>query len=67
MAMVRSVPLELLVMQVQRVGADRVQEVTCVRDHDQRVIPSLEVLLQPDHGVEVKVVGRLVNCKRSSS
>ena len=40
--------------------ADRVEEVAVVRDHQQRAGIALEPVPQPDDGVDVEVVGRLV-------
>eukprot|EP00966_Prymnesium_polylepis_P252953 5847217-Prymnesium_polylepis.1 len=45
---------------MERVGADGAEEVAVVRDNDDRVLPLLEVALEPDHRVQVEVVGRLV-------
>mmetsp|Transcript_49149 Transcript_49149/g.122141 ORF Transcript_49149/g.122141 Transcript_49149/m.122141 type:complete len:288 (-) Transcript_49149:275-1138(-) len=51
---------ELLLPAVQDVGADGREEVAIVRDDDDRVLPLLQVALEPDHGVQVEVVRRLV-------
>ena len=52
--------LQLALPAVQRVGAHCGEEVSIVRDHDERVLPLLEVALEPDDGVQVEVVGGLV-------
>ena len=41
-------------------GGDGVQEVTVVADHEHRVLEVGQVILQPGHGVEVQVIGGLV-------
>ena len=41
-------------------GADRVEEVTVVAHHEHSVLEFREIILEPCHGVEVKVVGGLV-------
>mmetsp|Transcript_47354 Transcript_47354/g.108961 ORF Transcript_47354/g.108961 Transcript_47354/m.108961 type:complete len:218 (+) Transcript_47354:1022-1675(+) len=38
----------------------RVEEGARVRDYDERLLPRLQVLLQPQHRVQVQVVGRLI-------
>jgi hypothetical protein len=42
------------------VGADRIQEVAVVRDDDHRAVAPVEHRFQPADGVDVEVVGRLV-------
>ena len=41
-------------------GAHTVEEVTVVAHHQHSILEIIEILLQPSHSVEVKVVGRLV-------
>lgn len=53
-------PLDVLVCQVQHVGAYVVQKVSRVRNHDERLLPLAEVVLKPDHRWQIQVVGRLV-------
>ena len=57
---VARVELGLAVVQVQRVGGDLVEELAVVRDQQQRARVLEQPLLQPQHRVEVEVVGRLV-------
>jgi hypothetical protein len=47
-------------MQVQHVGAHAVEELAVVRDHHQHAGILQQPLFQPQHGVEVEVIGRLV-------
>eukprot|EP00962_Isochrysis_galbana_P010340 scaffold2860_cov106-Isochrysis_galbana.AAC.1 len=54
------VVLQLALPAVQRVCTDGRQKVTVVRNNHQRVLPLLQVALQPDDCVQVQVVGRLV-------
>ncbi len=49
-----------LAVHVQRVRRDRVEELAVVGDADQRAFVGLEPVLHPEHGVEVQVIGRLV-------
>ena len=53
------VVVQPLVVEVHHVGRDRIQEAAVMRDHDQRLLPAHEVLLEPQDGAEVEVVGRL--------
>ena len=53
-----------LVVDVGDVRADAVQEVAVVRDGDERAFVVVEEILQPVDGVEVEVVGRLVEQQR---
>mmetsp|Transcript_86633 Transcript_86633/g.187404 ORF Transcript_86633/g.187404 Transcript_86633/m.187404 type:complete len:533 (-) Transcript_86633:425-2023(-) len=58
---VASVVDQLLVLEVQDVRADVVQEVGVVGNHDHRVRVDMgEVVVQPEDGVQVQVVRRLV-------
>jgi len=57
---VAGVELRLAPMQVQRVGGDVVQELAVVRDQQQRAGIFQQPLLEPQHRVEVEVVGGLV-------
>mmetsp|Transcript_5424 Transcript_5424/g.10351 ORF Transcript_5424/g.10351 Transcript_5424/m.10351 type:complete len:318 (-) Transcript_5424:233-1186(-) len=52
--------MQLQVVQVYDVCAHRVQEVSVVRHNDERLLPALQVLLQPEHGAQVEMVGGLV-------
>ena len=53
-----------LVVDVGDVGADGVEEVAVVGDGDQRAVVADEEVLQPEDGVEVEVVGGLVQQQR---
>ena len=53
-----------LVVDVGDVGADGVEEVAVVRDGDERAVVADEEVLQPEDGVEVEVVGGLVEKQR---
>jgi hypothetical protein len=53
-------PEDLFLFELQDVGGNLVQEVAGVRDHDQRLLVSAEILLEPHGGVEVQVVGWFV-------
>jgi len=57
---VAAVPLDLLVFQMQRNIADRIEKFAVVRDHDQRARIAMQPVFEPDDGVEVQVVGRFV-------
>ncbi len=57
---VAGVELDFAVVDVCGMGADLIQEVTVVGDHDNRVFKVDEEILQPGDGVQVKVVGGLV-------
>eukprot|EP00968_Pinguiococcus_pyrenoidosus_P009741 scaffold754_cov248-Pinguiococcus_pyrenoidosus.AAC.57 len=57
---VRLVVLQLLPIEVDDVGDDLVQEAAVVRHDEQGVRVADEVVLEPDHGLEIQVVGRLV-------
>ena len=46
------------------VGGDGVEEVAVMRHHYQRLLPALKVLLQPQHGAQVQVVGGLIQQKQ---
>eukprot|EP00906_Rhabdomonas_costata_P020127 RCo029247 len=48
------------VMQVDDVRGDAVEEGAAVRDHDQGLLPVQQGVLQPQHSVEVQVVGGLI-------
>ena len=52
------------IVDVGDVGADAVQEVAVVRDDDQGALVAAEVILQPVDGIEIEVVGRLVEQQR---
>ena len=54
------VPRDRAVVEVEHVRADRVQKGARVRDDHERLAPPLQVLLEPQHRVQVEVVGRLV-------
>ena len=54
------VPRDRAVVEVEHVRADRVQKGARVRDDHERLAPALQVLLEPQHRVQVEVVGRLV-------
>ena len=53
------VVVQPLIVEVDHVRRDRVQESPVVRHHNERLLPAGEVLLEPEHGAEVEVVGRL--------
>ncbi len=57
---VAAVALELAVLDVQRDVADGIEEFAVVRNHHQRAGVAREPVFQPHHGVEVQVVGRLI-------
>ena len=57
---VADVQLGLALVQVQGVGGDVVEELAVVRDHQQGAVVALQPFLHPHHGIEVEVVGRLV-------
>ena len=48
------------VLEMDNVSADSIQKVLVVRDDEQRLLPAREVVLEPHQGVEVQVVGRLI-------
>ncbi len=50
----------LAVVDVDDIGADIVEEVAVVADHDDSVGEVGKIILKPKDGVEVKIVGRLV-------
>src|SRR5690606_14153877 len=54
------VDLDIAVVDIGHVGADRVQEVTIVRDDDHRALHVSDDVFQPTEGVDIKVVGRFV-------
>ena len=47
-------------MQEQDVCGHHLQELPVVRHHEQRAGPRLQIVLQPDDGLHVQHVGRLV-------
>jgi hypothetical protein len=57
---VARIQLGPLLVQVQGVGADAVEELAIVRDHQQRAGILEQPLLQPQHRIQVQVVGGLV-------
>ena len=57
---VARVELGAAFVQVQRVGAQAVEELAVVRDHQQHAWVLLQPLLQPEHRIEVEVIGRFV-------
>ena len=57
---VAGVQLGLAAVQVQGMGVDVVQELSVVRDQQQRARVLQQPLLQPQHRIEVEVVGGLV-------
>mmetsp|Transcript_100067 Transcript_100067/g.288950 ORF Transcript_100067/g.288950 Transcript_100067/m.288950 type:complete len:245 (+) Transcript_100067:557-1291(+) len=54
------VALELLVVHSQDVGHDLIKECAVMRHHKDRVRIRLQVVLQPEHGLQVQVVRGLV-------
>ncbi len=52
------------VVDVRGVRADRIQEMAIVRDDDQHAFEFVQIFLEPMHGIEVEVVGRLVEQQR---
>ena len=52
--------LQLAVVQVGHVGADAVQEVAVVGDDDHGAVALLQHTLKPADGIDIQVVGRLV-------
>ena len=59
-AVIAGKELHLAVVDVDRVGAHRVEEVTVVRYHQYCVLEVGQVVFEPHHRFEVEVVGRLV-------
>ena len=59
-AIVTSELLDATEVNIHRVRADRVEEVTVVADDKHRLLVLGEVVLQPSHRLKVKVIGRLV-------
>ncbi len=57
---VANVHLNLAVVDIHDMRADFIQKVAVVRDHDDRVRKVYQELFQPVDGVDIKVVGRLV-------
>jgi len=57
---ISSVIEEFLHVEVDDVGADVVEEGLVVGYDEKSLLPVLQVVVQPDDGVEVKVIGRLV-------
>ena len=55
---VATIQHELLLPAVEHVGAHGAEKVFVVRDDDERVLPLLQIPLEPHHRVEVEVVGR---------
>ena len=53
-----------LVIDVGRMRANAVEEMPVVRDDDQHAFVLAQIVLQPVHGIEVKIVGRLVEQQR---
>ena len=60
----RSLP-ELALVEVDDVGADVVKEALVVGHNEQSLLVPLQVVVQPDDGVKVKVVGRFVKHQQS--
>mmetsp|Transcript_24983 Transcript_24983/g.65129 ORF Transcript_24983/g.65129 Transcript_24983/m.65129 type:complete len:260 (+) Transcript_24983:43-822(+) len=59
-SVVPAVVIELLLIQVHDVCADVVEKLLIVRHNQQSFLPLRQVIVQPDHGVEVKMVRGLV-------
>ncbi|NYH20482.1 hypothetical protein GGD41_007824 [Paraburkholderia bryophila] len=57
---VAAVALDLLVLQMQRDVADRIEEFAVVRDHDQRAWITVQPVFEPDDRVQIQVIGRFV-------
>ena len=57
---VSGVELDLTVVDVRNLGADLVQEITVMGNHDHRIFKIDQKFLQPCDGVQVQMVGRLV-------
>ena len=60
LTVVATVTLDLLILDVQRDVADLVEKFAIVRNHDERTGVTLEPVFEPDDGVQIQVVGRLV-------
>ena len=58
--MLTSVHLELLLVHVDDVGTDSVHEVLGVRDEQQDAVELLQRVFQPHAGLQVQVIGGLV-------
>jgi hypothetical protein len=52
--------LQLAVLDGEDMGGDDVEKIAVVRDQDQRALIALEPVFEPEDGVEVQMVGRLV-------
>ena len=52
--------LQLLVVEMHDVGTHIVQELSIVRHHHQGFLVLLQVVLEPQHGGKVEMVGRLI-------
>ena len=59
LTVVAAVVIQFLGVEMANVSADVVQEVLVVRHNEERLLPAAEVVVQPDNGVQVQVVGRL--------
>ena len=62
-AVVAGEELHLVVVDIEGMGAHRVEEVAVVAHHEHGVFKFREIVFEPCHGVEVEVVGRLVEQK----
>ena len=62
---VATIQHELLLPAVEHVGAHGAEKVFVVRDDDERVLPLLQIPLEPHHRVKVEVVGRFVEEQQS--
>ena len=59
-AVVAGKEVDLTVIDIHRMGADRVEEVTVVAHNKHGMFEVGEILLQPGHGIHIQVIGRLV-------
>ena len=44
---------------MNNIRADVVKEILIVRDNQQRVLPPAQVVVKPDHRVQIQMIGRL--------
>lgn len=57
--------MQFLHVQVNDVGADVVQERLVVRNYEQGFLPALQIVVEPDNGVQIQVVGWFVEHQKS--
>ena len=57
---IAAIVLQLLVVQMDDVGADIVEEILVVRDDEECILPLGEIAIKPNHSVQIQMIGRLV-------